>query len=162
LTLVQTVTLVLVCNPFRQQMHQGQLNLILLLLVTGTWAAERSGRPAAAGLLLGLATAFKLFPGLLFAYYLVRGRLGRDRLGVAGFVLVNLLAVTVLGVGVRVLPARLRPGRGVFADWWPNISLAGFWLKVVRWPHRTRHPCGTTRRWHGSASGCRGSSSWDC
>jgi hypothetical protein len=131
LTLIQALTLLLVCNPFRQQMHQGQLNLILLLLVTGTWAAERSGRPAVAGLLLGLATAFKLFPGLLFVYYLLRWRWDVIGWGVAGFVLINVVAVGELGVGA--FESYLRdsvPAVGVFADWWPNISLPGFWLKL--------------------------------
>ena len=31
----------------------GQWNLILLLLITLAWAAERSGRPAWAGVLFG-------------------------------------------------------------------------------------------------------------
>src|SRR5262249_406963 len=38
--LVPAVTLLLACNPLRQQVNQGQLNLILLFLVVTIWAAE--------------------------------------------------------------------------------------------------------------------------
>lgn len=130
-TLAPTLALVLVCNPFRQQMNQGQLNLILLLLLTGTWAADRSGRPAVAGLLLGLATAIKLFPGLLFVYYLLRRRWDVFGWGVFGFVLVNLLTAAILGVeAFESYIQHAVPGVRVYTDWWPNISLSGFWLKL--------------------------------
>jgi hypothetical protein len=49
--------LVLLYSPFRQQFSQGQLNAVLLLLITGAWAAERSARPGLAGVLLAVATA---------------------------------------------------------------------------------------------------------
>ena len=61
--ILPAITLLLICNPFRQQVNQGQFNLLLLLLMTGVWTAERSGRSALAGMLLGAATAFELFPG---------------------------------------------------------------------------------------------------
>ena len=42
--LLPILTVVLNSNPLRQQLHHGQLSLFLLLLITGAWAAERTGR----------------------------------------------------------------------------------------------------------------------
>jgi Glycosyltransferase family 87 len=39
------VALLLLCFPLWDQCRHGQLGLILLLLMTGAWAVERSGRP---------------------------------------------------------------------------------------------------------------------
>ncbi len=126
-----TVTLLLVCNPFSQQMIQGQLNLILLLLVTCVWAADRSERPAAAGLCLGAATAIKLFPGLLFVYFLLRRRWAVFAWGVAGLALLTALTAVVFGPAVYENYVRLAmPEVAVYYDKWPNLSIAGFWLKL--------------------------------
>jgi len=63
---IPLVALVLLCFPLWEQCRLGQLTLIVLFLVTGIWAAERSGSPWLAGALLGVATSIKLFPGFLF------------------------------------------------------------------------------------------------
>lgn len=68
------IALLLLFNPFRQQCVQGQLNGVLLALVTLAWAAERRHLYVWAGMALGLATAIKLFPG-----WLVLGLLWRRR-----------------------------------------------------------------------------------
>src|SRR5579885_3325367 len=68
-SLAPLVVLLLLCFPLWQQCRLGQLTLLLLLLVTCTWAAERSGRLRLAGTLLGMATCVKLFPCYLFIYY---------------------------------------------------------------------------------------------
>src|SRR5207248_1366364 len=56
--------------PFLQQMVQGQLNLLLLFLVTLAWWADRQGKLPAAGICTGAAAAFKLFPAFLLIYFL--------------------------------------------------------------------------------------------
>ena len=121
----------LLSNSLAQQVNQGQLNLLLLLLLTGCWAALRGGRSATAGALLGLATAIKLFPGYLFLYFLAR----RDWLaiiyGALAFAVLNGLTALVLGwecfhdYAVEVVPQV-----GEFRDFWPNASIAGFWCKL--------------------------------
>jgi len=70
--LVPACTLLLLCRPFEHQMIHGQLNPLLLLLLTGAWAADRTGRPRCAGALVGIAAAIKLFPGFVFVYFLAR------------------------------------------------------------------------------------------
>lgn len=66
------LALLLVYNPLRQQVNQGQLNAVLLLFLTLAWQADRHGRAAWAGAWVGLATATKLFPGLFLFYFALR------------------------------------------------------------------------------------------
>lgn len=70
--LLPAITFLLLCHPFWHQMVHGQLNLLLLLLLTGVWVADRNSHPRWAGTLLGLATAIKFFPGFLFVYFVLR------------------------------------------------------------------------------------------
>lgn len=60
--------------PFCDQMFEGQTSLLVALLVYGAWAADRSGRPAAAGACVAVAGLLKLFPLLLLGYFALRGR----------------------------------------------------------------------------------------
>lgn len=123
--------LLLWCNPFRQQMIMGQLNLILLLLFAGSWAADRTGRSWTAGALLGVATAIKLFPGYLFLYFVMRRQWRPLVAGVVSFLALTGLTVAVLGAEcyrdyvTGVLPSLTR-----YRVDWPNLSLMGFWHKL--------------------------------
>jgi hypothetical protein len=125
------LALLLLCNPFRQHLNQGQLNLVILLLLTAAWAAERSGRPVTAGALVGTATAVKLFPGFVFLYFVAR-RQGRALVAGAATVLV-LTGLTVLVLGpdaYRDYITVALPNLEQYRVWWPNLSLAGFWHKL--------------------------------
>jgi hypothetical protein len=140
-SLLPLVTLLLICSPFRQHMNQGQINLILLPLITGAWAAERSGRPGWAGVFLGLATAIKLFPGFLFVYYLLRGRWKVLWAGALSFLAVTGLTVAVLGVGTyHEYVVNVLPEVGHFRDFWLNASLPGLWSKLFDAPHNDEIP----------------------
>jgi hypothetical protein len=128
--ILPAITLLLICNPFRQQVNQGQFNLLLLLLMTGVWTAERSGRSALAGMLLGAATAFKLFPGFFFLYFLLRRRWTVVASGLAAIAMLSLVSVAVLGQ--ETYDSYLRevfPAMSTYRNWWSNASLAGFWVK---------------------------------
>jgi hypothetical protein len=101
------------------------------LLLTATWAADRTGRPVGAGVWLGLATAVKLFPGFLFLYFVARRQW---RSVFAGGV--SMLAVTggtalILGWETyRDYAEEVMPVVAAYRDWWPNASLLGFWAKL--------------------------------
>src|SRR4029079_2915000 len=91
------VALLPFCPPVLINLHQGQPTMILLLLVTASWALDRSGRPAAAGALVGLAAAIKLFPAYLVVYFVARRR-GRALISAgATFAALNLATLTILG-----------------------------------------------------------------
>lgn len=122
----------LLCNVLRQQFNQGQLNVVLLLLLTGCWAADRSGRPWLAGALLGAATALKLFPGFLFVLFAAR----RDVRAVASGLgtIAALTGLTAAVLGMECFTAYYRevlPDVSRFRDEWLNSSFLGFWCKLL-------------------------------
>jgi hypothetical protein len=130
-SILPLAALLLWCNGFRQQMTQGQLNVVLLLLLTGVWAADRSARPALAGVLLGAATAIKLFPGFLFVYFLARRQWRAVAAGTGCFLALTALTVAVLGPECyRDYVTIALPSLEQYRVYWPNLSLAGFWHKL--------------------------------
>jgi hypothetical protein len=60
--------------PVQSHIFWGQTQLLLLLLLTGCWWCLRRGRDTAAGALLGLAIAIKVFPCLLVLPLLLQRR----------------------------------------------------------------------------------------
>jgi hypothetical protein len=138
-SLLVAVPLLLLCNPFWHQMIQGQFNLVLLLLLIGTWAADRYDHPWWAGALLGIATALKFFPAFLFLYFLFR-RQGRV-LAAGAITLAVLILVTGAMLGVDIYRSYFMdviPQTSTFRTIWPNLSLSGLWWKLFdpqkRWP----------------------------
>lgn len=125
------VALLLLCDPLWSQVGHAQLNLVLTLLLTGTWSAERSGQTRLAGALLGIATAIKLFPGFLVVYYAWRQRWSVVTSAFVSLLVVVVLSAAVLGVDTycdyftRVLPATTH-----FQVGWKNASLFGLWSRL--------------------------------
>jgi hypothetical protein len=125
------LVLLLACSPLRQQLGQGQLNAFLLVLITGAWAADRTGRQWLTGALLGSATAIKLFPGFLFLYPLCRGQWRPLASGVLAFGALNGLALALFGSEAYEDYFReVIPHLGMYRDVWLNFSLNGFWHKL--------------------------------
>jgi len=130
-TLPPTLALLVFCHPVYANIHQGQLNLVLVLLVTAIWALERSGRSSLAGLLLGTAAAIKLFPAYLAVYYVARGR--RQPLLTAALSFLGLTLLTTMVLGLDAYHDYLwvvLPGLAKFRSFGYNISIAGFWHKL--------------------------------
>jgi Glycosyltransferase family 87 len=128
--LVPAIALLLTCNPLRHQVHMGQINGMLLLLLIATWVAERSGRACLAGGLLGTATVIKLTPGLFLLYYAL---LRRWSVVTAGLVTaVGMSAITALVLGAdsyRAFAFDVLPQSQTYTPLRMNASLAGFWAK---------------------------------
>jgi hypothetical protein len=123
--------LLMFCRPLVQQLIHGQWNLVLLVLVVGAWAADRSDRPRLAGALVGAATAIKLFPGFLFLYFLLRRRWSALVAGFLTLAALTCLTVAVLGAGAYRDYARdVLPQLGSFRSSWFNSSLVGFWTRL--------------------------------
>lgn len=59
-------------HPFARTLTAGQLNLVLLLCLSGTFDLLMRGRDRAAGAVLGFAACFKIAPGLFALYLLLR------------------------------------------------------------------------------------------
>jgi alpha-1,2-mannosyltransferase len=125
------LTLLLFCQPLYAQLYHGQFNLLLLLLLVGAWAAERSERPWWAGALLGTAAVLKLFPAFLLLPFLLRRRwsvLASAALTGAGWTALTLL---VLGVDTyRDYVERVMPHLSVYYTAAGNVSLTAYWRQL--------------------------------
>jgi hypothetical protein len=123
--------LLLLSGPLVRQLIHGQLNLVLLLLITLAWAAERSGGSARAGALIGAATAIKLFPGFLFLYFLVRRQWSALIAGALTLAVLSGLTAALLGPEVFTTYVRdIQPRLASFGSSWYNASLVGFWTRL--------------------------------
>jgi hypothetical protein len=125
-------TLVLgVCGILRTQIHEGQLNLVLLLLCTGCWVASRRARPGLAGVLLSAATAVKLYPGFLFLYFVLRKQWRTVAIGLLSFLGWTLLTAGILGVDAyRSYLFDVLPTLSHFRSGWPGVSFHCFFSKL--------------------------------
>jgi hypothetical protein len=98
-------------------LSRGQVNVLLVALVAGMFAAAMRQRPVRAGLWLAAAIALKVIPGLLILFPLVR-RQWRAGVGVALglFALLGVVPVAVWGVegairnDLKIIDAVLAPG----------------------------------------------------
>lgn len=121
----------LLFEPLWQQTIQGQLNLFLLLMLTGVWVADRNDRPVVAGAIAGLALTIKLFPGFLFVYFLFQRRWRALIAGTVSVAGITLATVAVAGTDTYVTYWNVVfPSTGQWWTAWNNASLAGFWFKL--------------------------------
>jgi hypothetical protein len=135
---VPLIALLLLCNPFRAQVFYGQLSLVLLLLLTGTWIAHRSNRPIGAGMLLGLAVAIKLFPAFLFVFFVLRRQWKTVASGILTLLVVTAVTAAVLGMeSYRIYAGEVVPQVARFRNGWCNASLPGLSTKLFD-PRNTR------------------------
>ena len=91
------VATLLMGNPLLQHLAQGQLTLLLLILITGSWLADRRDRPILAGFLLGLAAVIKIFPAFLFVVFLVQRNWRALASGALTVLYVTLMTIWLLG-----------------------------------------------------------------
>jgi hypothetical protein len=118
-------------EPARQQVVQGQLSFLLFLLITGTWVADRNGQSSWAGIWLGLATALKLFPGLLFVFFIVRRQWKTVFSGAGCFLAVTLSTMTIFGPqAYRNYFCDVSPQVAEWRSVAHNNSVAGLWCKL--------------------------------
>jgi hypothetical protein len=65
----RSLVLLMSLRPILGDLHHGNNNLLILFLVVATFDAWRRGNDIISGLLLGLATAYKVTPALFFFYF---------------------------------------------------------------------------------------------
>jgi hypothetical protein len=109
------VATLLSSHPLHQQLIQGQLSLIVLLLITGLWAAARTGRSHTAGALLAAASAVKLFPAFLFLYFMARRQWRVVRAGLLW--LGGLSLATAVAVGPQTYASYVFEALPRVAEW---------------------------------------------
>jgi hypothetical protein len=119
------------CQPLYANMRYGQLTPILLLLTTGAWALERRQRDSAAGMVLGIAAAIKLFPAYLLVYFVARGRVRVVLAAIVAFIAWNAVAAVLLGPdSFREYIETVLPHMEAFRGFGFNLSISGFWHKL--------------------------------
>jgi Glycosyltransferase family 87 len=131
LGIFMVIALAAVGSPLREQLLQGQWNLVLLLLFTAIWLAARREQDWLAGALLGLAIAIKLFPGFLLLLFLLRRQL--RVVFSAGLAFVSLTFLTLLFFGTetyRQYIVEVLPALDSFRSAWPGVSLGIFWCRL--------------------------------
>jgi hypothetical protein len=69
---VQGPVLLLSFRPILGDLHHGNNNLVIMFLVLACLMAWRKGHDVFAGLILGLAIAYKVTPGLFLVYFLYK------------------------------------------------------------------------------------------
>lgn len=119
-------------TPFARHFVEGQLNLVLLVLIVAGWCAMRHRKDSAAGLFLGTAAAMKLFPAFLFLFPLMRRRWRVISVGGATFFAWHIAAWVVLGGdALRDYATVVIPALGEFQDWWSNASILGYFRRLT-------------------------------
>ena len=83
--------------PLWYNMMEGQVNVLLLFLITGGLWAFKNDKDWLAGLMFGLAAGIKIVPGFLLFYFLWRGHWKVVIWGAAG--LIGTLIVSAIGAG---------------------------------------------------------------
>lgn len=68
----QTAVLLLSLRPILGDLHHGNINLLILFFLAAMYLAWRRGNEGAAGLMLGLAIAFKVTPALFLPYFMYK------------------------------------------------------------------------------------------
>lgn len=129
--LLPILALLVTSNVLAHQLFQGQLNLVLLLLITLCWVAWRSGRINLAGASIGLAAALKLFPAFLLLFFVIRRQWQAVISAGIVFVALNVVAGMVFGWECfYTYVVEVMPNVSNFRDTWPNASLMGLWSKL--------------------------------
>jgi alpha-1,2-mannosyltransferase len=130
---------VLALPTTRLALHNGEPNPLILALLVGAWLSLRSKADVRAGILLGIATALKLFP-ILLLIPLLRMRKRKAALWQIG-VAVILSGICDLIIGIHATRTYLSGSRGNI-DYWRaaghNISLISIpfrWLTRNQWFH---------------------------
>ena len=118
-------------DPLIYNLAIGQINLVILLLITGAAYAWVRQRQVLAGVLLALAASIKIAPAILFIYFLWKGGLKLVAAGVAAMAAFAAIAFVALGE---------QPTRKAFtiitafaqADnaWIANQSMRGFLARL--------------------------------
>ena len=126
--------------PLRDEIKFGQVDELLVLMCAVDClllSRRRVGGVRAGGVLVGLATAIKLTPGVFIVYLLVTGRRRAAATATATFVAASLLAAGVLPGDSKTFwtdalwhSERLRANDGT-----SNQSLRGMWLRAVHDGH---------------------------
>ncbi|MDI6783208.1 MAG: glycosyltransferase family 87 protein [bacterium] len=84
--------------PLYRTLTAGQLNLLILFLISLTWFLFARKKSVGAGIFLGIATLIKLFPGLLLLFFLWKKEYKVAVSAVATIAILVLISLAIQGV----------------------------------------------------------------
>jgi hypothetical protein len=141
-TLVGAVALMALAVPLAWEMLAANMNSLILLGLASTWLLHERGHDRAAGVLIGVMTVAKLWPGLvLFALPIrafpgaIAGAGAAMIVGVLGAGVPNHLAYLSVGSAVGASPLSLS---GITGLPWPVLAAVGL-LGVLALRKTPRH-----------------------
>jgi hypothetical protein len=109
----RSLVLLLSLRPILGDLHHGNNNLLILFLVVAMFYAWRSGFDMMAGLILGLATSYKVTPALFFLYFLYKRQWRTVGWGLMGMG-IFLLIVPSIVIGPKF-------NAECFSMWWSRM-----------------------------------------
>ena len=134
---LSAASLLIVFNfrPLADTLAYGQIDLVLLFLLTLALWALRSGRDTAAGALVALGALFKIYPILLLAFFVVKGH-WRALIGfAAGMAVCNGIAIAVIGWNEHLIYLiQVLPNIGGTTSWVENQTISGFLARLTDSP----------------------------
>jgi alpha-1,2-mannosyltransferase len=113
--LFRSLILLLSLRPILGDLHHGNNNLLILFLIVAMLTEWQKGGDIAAGLLLALATTYKVTPALFFPYFLYKGSWRTVMWGLLG-----------MGIFLLILPsAIIGPtfNAECLASWWNRMVM---------------------------------------
>ncbi|NTV64196.1 MAG: DUF2029 domain-containing protein [Oscillochloris sp.] len=127
--------IVLSFRPLFDTMSYGQIDLVLLFILTLTLWAMREERDLLAGALVALATLFKLYPVALLAFFVIK-RQWRGLWGFAlGMLVFNGISLVVMGWEMHwVYLSQVLPNIGGTTAWIENQTISGFLARIAAPP----------------------------
>ena len=122
-------------RPLADTVAFGQIDLMLLFLMTCALWALRSGRDTAAGVFIALGAMFKIYPVILLAFLLIKRR-WRGFAGFAiGMIVANGLALLTIGWEMhRVYLFEVLPNIGGTTSWVENQTISGVIARLADVP----------------------------
>ncbi|MGQ9925617.1 MAG: glycosyltransferase family 87 protein [Chloroflexaceae bacterium] len=131
---LNAVALLIVFNfrPLADTIAFGQIDLVLLFVLTAALWALRAGRDGLAGALVALGALFKLYPVVLLAFFVLKRRWAGLWGFALGMLLFNALAIAVMGWEMhRVYLFEVLPKIGGTTAWIENQTISGFVARLA-------------------------------
>ncbi|WP_165774595.1 glycosyltransferase family 87 protein [Candidatus Viridilinea mediisalina] len=127
--------LILDFRPLFDTIAFGQIDIVLLFLLTLALWALREERDGLAGVLVALGTLFKIYPVILLAFFVLKQR-WRALIGFGlGMLIFNGIAVTLVGWEEhRIYLFEVVPKIGGTTSWVENQTISGFMARLAAPP----------------------------